>query len=315
MSKSASSSKIIKGIIIAALASIMWGISGTVTQFISQNQNIPTSWFLSARTLSAGIILLVINLIVYRGKTFTLFKSWRMIAWLIAYAIFGLMANMLTFYIAIQTGNAATATILQYLSPLFIVLGALIFKGHRPFRSDLVAFIIALIGILISITNGHISELAVPLNSILWGIGSGITAACYVVLPRPIVEKHPPLVVLGWGTLIAGILFNCHQPVWVGTPHITSTLIASVGTVVVVGTILPFGSLLYALNFAPSDVVSIMDAVQPLTTSILSVIFLHYHMTIIEVIGSLLVIVAIYVLERGRRKLEKNVEQIDHTHS
>ena len=37
------SSKIAKGIIIAAVASMMWGISGTVLQFISQNQNIPES--------------------------------------------------------------------------------------------------------------------------------------------------------------------------------------------------------------------------------------------------------------------------------
>ena len=38
------SSKVARGIVIAAAASMMWGISGTCLQFISQNQNIPETW-------------------------------------------------------------------------------------------------------------------------------------------------------------------------------------------------------------------------------------------------------------------------------
>ncbi|KRN89391.1 DMT family transporter [Ligilactobacillus ceti] len=302
------SNRVVKGIILAAIASIMWGCSGTVLQFISQNQAIPASWFLSTRTLGSGVILLIISLVLYRGKTFSLFKSWKMIGWLVAYALFGLMANLLTFYMAIQTGNAAAATILQYLSPLFIVLGSLFFKKERPLRSDLIAFIVSLVGILLSLTKGDISQLAIPMVSLLWGIGSGITAAGYVVLPRPIVKEHPPIVVLGWGMFISGILFNLHQPIWVNPPVINGTLIASMATVIIVGTILPFGILLYSLNFAPSDVVSIMDAVQPVTTFVLSVIFLSFHMSFLEIVGSVLVIVAIYILQKGRRTLEDETE-------
>ena len=45
----------------------------------------------------------------------------------------------------------------------------------------------------------------------MWGLGSGLTAAFYVVLPRNIVKDpdNPPLVVLGWGTLIAGFFLTC----------------------------------------------------------------------------------------------------------
>ena len=94
--------------------------------------------------------------------------------------------------------------------------------------------------------------------------------------------------VLGWGTLIAGFFFNLHQPVWVGTPKITEPLIASMLTVIFLGTIIPFGLLLYATHYAPSDVISIMDAVQPITTSILSIIFFKMGMNWIEVVGIVL---------------------------
>ena len=45
-----------------------------------------------------------------------------------------------------------------------------------------------------------------------------------------------------------------------------------------------------------------MDALQPITTSLLSVLFFNLHLTLIEIIGIALVIIAVYILQDGRRK-------------
>lgn len=297
-----SSHQVMKGIGLAALASTMWGISGTVLQLISQNLAIPATWMLSTRTIVTGVILLVVSALVYKKRIFNVFKNWKTTASVVTYAIFGLMANLLTFYYAIQEGNASAATILQYLSPLFIVFGGIVFYHRRPFRSDIIAFIIALLGVILSITRGNITRLAIPFDSLMWGIGSGITAAFYVVLPQRAAKDNPPIVVLGWGTMIAGILFNLYRPFWVQPPVISPTLVGSVATVVLFGTVFPFGLLMYATRFAPSDVVSIMDALQPIVTTILSVIFFHLALNWFEILGIILVIVAIYILQNGRRR-------------
>lgn len=303
------SNPIMKGIIIAATASIMWGISGTTLQLISQNLAIPATWMLSIRTFAAGIILLVISGFMYGKKTFNVFKHRDTTISVIAYAIFGLMANLLTFYYSIQTGNASASTILQYLSPLFIVLGGVVFKHRRPFRSDLIAFGLALVGVFFALTKGNFTQLDIQMDSLLWGLGSGITAAFYVVLPQKAADSNPPVVVLGWGTIIASLLFNIYRPFWVNPPQISGELVASVATVVLFGTILPFSLLMLATRYAPSDVVSIMDALQPITTSLLSVIFFNLHLTLVEILGIALVIIAVYVLQAGRKKkLEANID-------
>lgn len=233
---------IMKGITIAAIASAIWGISGTTIQFISQNQNLPVAWYLSVRTLGAGTILLLISLLLYRKQTFAIFKDKTALAWLLAYATLGLMANLLTFYLAIQTGNASTATVLQYLSPLFIVIGALVFKRQTPMKTDLIAFIISLLGVVLVITKGDFTQLAISVESLLWGIGSGITAAFYIVLPRPLAKDYSPIITLGWGTFIAGVLFNLYNPVWVGGPKLTLPIILSVSTVIILGRLFPLPS-------------------------------------------------------------------------
>lgn len=239
---------------------------------------------------------------MYGKKTFNVFKRRDTTISVISYAVFGLMANLLTFYYAIQKGNASAATILQYLSPLFIVLGGVVFKRQHPFRSDLLAFALALLGVFFALTKGNFTQLDIPLDSLLWGLGSGITAALYVVLPQKAADSNPPIVVLGWGTIIASILFNIYRPFWVNPPQISGELVAAVATVVLFGTILPFSLLMVATRYAPSDVVSIMDALQPITTSLLSVLFFNLHLTLIEIIGIALVIIAVYILQDGRRK-------------
>lgn len=86
-------------------------------------------------------------------------------------------------------------------------------------------------------------------------------------------------------------------------------LLASMSTVILLGTIIPFSLLLYSSHFAPSDVISIVDAAQPVMTFVLSILFLSLKITVAEVIGSVLVIVAIYLLQRGRRKVETVFER------
>lgn len=304
-------SNVVLGMTIAGFASLSWGISGTVLQLISQTLAIPAAWMLSTRTFFVGALLLIVGAVIYRGHIFDVFKTKASCLSVISYGIFGLAFNLFTFYYAVQTGNSSMATILQYLAPLFIVLGNLVFRGKKLPVRDFVAFVIALIGVILCITRGNLTHLSIPFVSLMWGIGSGITAAFYVVLPKKAAESNPPILVLGWGTMIAAILFNCMHPFWVQVPTLSSELLASVACVMLFGTILPFGLLIVAGDHAPSDIVSIMDALQPISTTILSVIFFKMSLNLFEIAGILIVIVAIYLLHGGRKQTMAELEELN----
>ena len=106
MDNSNLSRQVMKGIGWAALASVMWGISGTVLQLISQNLAIPATWMLSTRTLITGVILLAISFCIYGKRTFDVFKTKETAISVVTYAIFGLMLNLLTFYYAYSNDDA-----------------------------------------------------------------------------------------------------------------------------------------------------------------------------------------------------------------
>lgn len=288
-----------KGFLLALIASITWGISGAVQQIVAKDMNIPAMWFVGVRTIAAGVILLAIALVVLpKSEFFSIFKSWKETLTLFAFSIFGLFLNMYTFFYAIQQGNASTATILQYLAPLFIMLGSIIFMHKKVMRVDVISFALALIGVVLLITRGDFSKLAIPFSSVLWGIGSGVTAALYVVIPQRLIAKHNGLLVTGWGMLFAGIFSNFFHPVWVNVPHLSKTGLMGVIGVILLSNVIAFLLMVFSTKYTTAATISITDAVQPFTTLVLSVMFLSLSVNFWEILGAAIVIVAIYVLNR-----------------
>ncbi|MBW1605186.1 DMT family transporter [Lactobacillus sp. Sy-1] len=312
---------VVRGIFWSAMASTLWAFSGILMQMVAKNGAIPVDWFISARTSVAGVLLLIIGAFHVKKDVFKVFKDKRSIMLLLIYSLFGLAVNMSTFYMAIQTGNAPTATLLQYLAPIFIVLYKFVFRGHRPLKSDVLVFFIALVGIVLSVTKGDLNELSIPLVSILWGLGSAVSAAIYYSVPQPLSRENSPFVVLGWGTLIASIPFNIfyiavhHAPFFIAAPkQVTASpmVLVGLGGVILVGTIGAFSSMIYSLKFASSEVLSIVDAVEPAMTFILSLLCtiipialiqsLGVPFDLVECIGAALVIYSIYLLQKIHRR-------------
>ncbi len=288
-----------RGFWLAFCASALWGISGTVLQIVAKNLNIPAMWFIGTRTTVAGVLLLAVGLIILpKSEFFAVFKNWKDLLILVGFAVFGLLANMFTFFHAIKTGNSSTATILQYLSPLFIMLGAIIFTHKKVSRVDVISFALALVGVVLLITRGDFGHLSIPLVSILWGVGSGVTAALYVTIPQTLIAKYHGILITGWGMLIAGVISNFFHPIWVNPPKMTGTSILGIGTVILLGTVMAFLLMVMSTKYTTAAIISITDAVQPFTTLVLSIIFLHYAVNFAEVIGAIVVVFAIYVLNK-----------------
>lgn len=290
-----------KGIFWSATASCLWGVSGNLMQFVSQNEAVSTQWFMSFRTLLAGVLLLLIGFCQVGKHIFDPLKKENLKPLLI-YSVFGIGMNMSTFYISIQTGNAAMATILQYLAPLFIALYGFMFEGKHPYKGDVIAFMVALVGVVLAVTKGDFHQLSIPLVAIIFGLLSGVSAGVYYADPKPLMKHNSPIVILGWGTLITSIISNLYSPVWTHVPVITPVLIAGVTGVILIGTIIAFSCMLYSLRFASSQVSSIVDAIEPVATFVISIFAFHLSFNWVEIVGSVLVILSVYLLQDFHKK-------------
>ena len=115
------------GILMVIISSVLWGVSGTVSQYLFNNASVSVSCVVSIRMFTAGIMLLIIS--VYKGnkdKVINIWKSKTSRKHLIFYSIFGMLGVQFTYFTTISKSNAAIATLLQFLAPVFIIIFSLI---------------------------------------------------------------------------------------------------------------------------------------------------------------------------------------------
>ena len=146
---------------LAAMATIMWGISGLFAKgLFNISSKITPMWLTQIRLIVSGLVLLILAAILKQKPVATL-KN-RHDAWIIlAYGIFGLLPVQLFYFMCIQVANASIATILQFIGPFF-VLGYLALTHKQVMRRlDILAAICAFIGVFLLSTHGQFNHLAI----------------------------------------------------------------------------------------------------------------------------------------------------------
>lgn len=291
-----------KGILLVIIAAMLWGISGTVAQYLFQKRGFSPEWLVVIRLLISGIILLAYALIKEKQDILKIWKSKNNCYGLITFSIIGMLGVQYTYFAAIKHGNAATATILQYLAPVIITCYLAIITKSLPSLRQITAIALAILGTFFIITKGNIHSIAISKSALFWGISSAFSLAFYTLQPRNLLAKWGSTLVIGWGMLVGGIAFSfIHQP-WnfIGGWSITS--IFAVVFVVLFGTLIPFYCYLESLKYIQPSEASILSSIEPLSAAFLSVFWLRIPFSMPQWLGTASIIIAIIILSCAKDK-------------
>ncbi|WP_294345554.1 DMT family transporter [uncultured Clostridium sp.] len=286
----------VTGIFLVIFSTMLWGVSGTVAQFLFQEKGFTAGWLVSVRLLISGLVLIIYG---YIKKDNNLTKIWCLKKdriKLILFGILGMLGVQYTYFAAINHSNAATAAILQYLSPVIITCYLVARNKKLPNFKELVAIILALTGTFFIITSGDIHNLSLSKLGLFWGLSSAVCSAIYTLQPVSLIKQYGSIVVVGWGMLIGGISFSfIHSPFnFVGEISISSML--SVLFVIVFGTIIAFYCYLESLKHLVPTETSILGCVEPLSATFLSILWLKVPFGFAEFLGTLCIILTVIIL-------------------
>ena len=292
----------IKGILLVIIGSMLWGISGTVAQFLIQEKGFSTEWLVVIRLLVAGLLLLLYTYIKGGQSIWKIWESNHSCLSLVLFSIIGMLGVQYTYFAAIKHGNAATATILQYLSPVLIACYLIIRNKKIPSLQEFIAITLAMFGTFLIITKGSIHTISISKLALFWGISSAFAAAFYTLQPRHLLGKYGSSVVVGWGMLIGGIAFSfIHQP-WNFTGQWSVTSILAVIFVVLFGTLIAFYCYLESLKYIQPTEASVLSSAEPLSAAFLSVLWLRVPFDMPQLLGTLCIIITIIILSFTKDK-------------
>ncbi|MGS0679380.1 EamA family transporter [Lactobacillus johnsonii] len=291
--------------VLAALAAVMWGISGLFAESLFKvSSKITPIWLTQIRLIISGIVLLIIATVLHQ-KPFSVLKDKKNTLHIIAYGIFGLLPVQVFYFIAIEMANASIATILQFIGPFFVLTYLAVTHQQVLRRLDVLAAILAFIGVFLLSTHGNFNQLAITPLALFFGLLSALGEASYTLIPVKLVKRVSSLVVTGWGMLFAGIGVMIVYPQFPAIPN-TPRVWLDVSAIIIIGTIIPFQIMANALRYVKPSTVSLLDAFEPLSATVGSVLIFDLVMSGMDWLGTLLVIGSVLALNfTPKRNIKK----------
>ncbi|MCM3238689.1 EamA family transporter [Heyndrickxia oleronia] len=287
-----------KGLFLVITGAIFWGIGGTVAKKLFQQYGIDVNWLVSTRLLIAGGLLLVIQLIGKdRSQVLAVWKTKRTAVQLIIFGLIGMLAVQYTYMASIKHGNAAVATLLQYLAPVIIIIYLIIRKQTTLTRQDLYTVSLALIGCFFLLTNASLSQLSVPTPAIIWGILSGLALAFYTLYAIPLLKQYDSLVIVGWAMIIGGFALSFIHPPWqMDFSHLTLEAYSYLVFVIIFGTMIAFWFYIKSLQSLSPKESSLLGSIEPLAAVLTTVFWLKEPFGVFQWVGTACIIGMILLL-------------------
>ena len=277
-------------------AAACWGLSGTVAEALFHRDGFNAGWLVSVRMLTAGVVLLGAARV--RGQS--PWEVWRPPGnwWrLLIFGIVALAGVQWTYLAAIAASNAPTATLLQYLGPLFLMGWVAVWRREPPSLRQWLAAVLALVGVALLLGIAGRGGPTVSVAAAGLGLASAILLAFYSWYPQGLLRAHGALPVVGTSMLVGGLAASAVFPVWQTAGQAWSWgALAMVAFVAVIGTVVPFTLFLSATRRIPPTVAVVLASAEPLAATLATVLWLHAPWTLRQSLGGLAIVGTVILL-------------------
>ncbi|WP_423410297.1 DMT family transporter [Heyndrickxia sp. MSNUG] len=293
----------LKGILMIVIGSMLWGTTGSLTEWVLSNTDLTVPFLLTVRLIVAGSGILLF-LAIKKEDIFGVVKTpyWR--NQLILFSIFGMVGLQFTFSYAIETSNAVVATLLQFSAPIFVVLYVSLSHKKFPPQYQILGIAGTLAGLFFLLTNGSLGNLLVSNEAMLWGAAVGLTFAFYTLYPARLMKEWSVLAIVGWSMLIGGIVLGLINRVWQSDhwPFLVQPQGLLIMSILIIFGTMAFLLFLASMKYISAVETSILSSVEPLTVMVISVIWFDTMLHNIQLLGVGLMLVFVTWLSIGGNK-------------
>ena len=291
----------VKGILLALLAGILWGITGPLGQFLFDEKTITPEWLVTCRLIVSGTVILLGMFVKRRWEIFTIWKDKKDAVHMVIYSVAGMMAVQYSFFVAVEASNGGTATLLQYTNPVMIILYLALFQKVRPKSKEVVAVLLALAGIFLLSTNGNLHTLVITPKGLFMGLLCAVFTCFYSMLPRRLMEKYDEVMVCGWSMFIGGIVLAIWKNPWKIGAGADYQVWGLFGMLVLFGTVIPFIASLKAIMLSGPMYANVLASIEPVVASFLTFLFLGTTFGGFEILGFGCIILTIVMLSLNKK--------------
>lgn len=223
---------------------------------------------------------------------------------LLIFALIGLFLNQFAYLSAIQETNAGTATVLQYVCPVGILIYSCIKDRVAPTLGEIVSIIFAIGGTFLIATHGQLDQLSMTPAGLFWGLFSALTYALYIILPIALIKS---------GEQLAHWCGNGHSRF--GRPSFTGVLQADIPTsldfllafagIILIGTVFAYTAFLKGASLIGPVKSSLLASIEPISAIFFAFLIMNEQFYPIDFLGMAMILFAVTLISLKDLFLEK----------
>ena len=295
--------KPVRGYLYIAAATFFWGVSATLGRaaFTGRLPGLQAINAIGPLVLSQGratfsFLVLLPILIALRGRRLQI--PLRDVGQLFLIGVLGVAASNYFYYLAIQRTNVATAIILQYTAPIWVLLYTVARGLQKPTLQRVAAVGLALTGIILVIGVFGGGGLRLDPIGVFAALLAAFSFAFYNIGGHNVLARHDRWIVLLYITASAALFWFVVNPPWkllaahYSAPQWLFLLLFSL-----VSVLAPFAFYFAGLQHLEPTRAIVVSCLEPVFSIVIAAIALGEIMRPVQVVGIVFVLAAIIVVQ------------------
>lgn len=300
-------SRLTKGTLIAIIGITFWSTTGVFIAYLVTNYKMPPLLLALWRNVLVCVALAPVLFLVRRSL---LVIPNSQIGFYVLYGFLLAVFNSI-WTLSVQANGAAVATVLAYSSAGFTAILAWWIFHESMGLPKILAILLSLTGCVL-VSNAYSREMW-NLNpmGVVAGLLSGLLFAGYTLIGKEVARRKintwtSMLYSFGFGSLFI-MVFNLF-PVLPGaagsfralSPNLPMSGWFVLITLSFVPTVVGFGLYNTSMNYLPASITNLLATLEPAMTAVEAYLFLHERMTTIQIFGSLIILLAVIIVQAAK---------------
>jgi drug/metabolite transporter (DMT)-like permease len=277
------------------LAVFFWGGSAPIGKYLIVTR-FDTLILAQTRTSLAGILLLLYFLFTDRS----IFHVQRKDVWKFGIVgVVGIAITNYTYYFTAKESTVATAILVQYTAPVWIVLySVFVMKEEKLDRITFLSLVLALTGCYFAVTAGSIHQINLKGWTILTGPLSAFTFAFQIVATKQLLKRYSVWTMLVYLFVFSTLFWLCINPPWaIMAKGYSWGDWAWFWMFAVISILIPQTAFISGLKLLNASTAGIISILEPVVAIVAAYLILGESLGLIQIIGGVVVVAAIGLLQ------------------
>ena len=302
-----------------ASAAFLWGVAANLGRAAFTGRLLPQGQTLrpidplilsQSRTTFSFVILLLV-LLLFRGR-----KSLRLpaadLVRMFVLGILGVAASNYLYYLAIQRTNVATAIILQYTAPVWVLLYTFVRGLQKPTLQRIAAVALAVSGIALVIGIFGSGGFRLDAIGVLASLAAAFSFAFYNIGGHSILARYDRWTVLLYVILSASLFWLVVNPPWkIAAAHYSNAQWLFLLAFSLISVLAPFSLYFAGLQHLEPTRAIVVSCLEPVFSIVIAVVALGELLRPLQTLGIVLVLVAIVIVQLPDRTTQQEIPLVE----